>query len=284
MKSDIVIVTGYSGAGKTSVLKTLEDLDYFCVDNLPIALIPSFFDHLIKHQEQHPKVALGIDVRSGLGIEHMTSVLSTINSVGKVRIFFLTASSSELLKRFQETRRKHPLASGINLLDAIEHEKEILKPLMNVANLTVDTGNFTIHQLRHLVRTAFAQSSQPTMVVSLTSFGFKYGVPQECNYVYDVRSLSNPHFVPELKSLTGVDALVKDFLFTQPEVQEYWQKLIQFFYFSIKKSYDEGRYFIQVAIGCTGGKHRSVAFVEELAKRKTNQVIFLVNHRDIKKE
>lgn len=284
MNSDVVIVTGYSGAGKSSVLKTLEDLDYFCVDNLPIALLPAFFDHLIKHQNQHPKVALGIDVRSGLDSEHMTSVLSTIRAVKKLRIFFLTASSTELLKRFQETRRKHPLGSGVNLLDAIEHEKEILKPLMNVSDLTVDTGNFTIHQLRHLVRTAFAQTAQPMMVVSITSFGFKYGVPQECNYVYDVRSLTNPHFVEELKPLTGMDTAVKDFLFTKPEVQEYWQKLIQFFYFSIKKSYEEGRYFIQIAIGCTGGKHRSVAFVEELAKRNTNEVIFLVNHRDIKKE
>ncbi len=285
MISDIVIVTGYSGAGKTSVLKTLEDIDYFCVDNLPIALIPSFFEHAISAPHKHAKIALGIDVRSGSGIETLNNIFPELRKlVGSVRIFFLTATTQELLKRFQETRRKHPLASAMTLPDAIEQEKQLLKPLINIADLVVDTGNFTIHQLRHLVRTTFAPGEQPTMVVSLTSFGFKYGVPQECNYVYDIRSLPNPHFVESLRPLTGVDDGIKEFLFTQPEVQEYWQKFVSFFYFSLKKSYEEGRHFIQIAIGCTGGKHRSVAFVEELAKRKSDGVIFLVNHRDIKRD
>src|SRR5579863_6429565 len=169
MQSDIVIVTGYSGAGKTSVLKALEDINYFCVDNLPLPLIPSFFDYLLKNPQLHSKIGLGIDVRSGSGIEQLTDILKTYRTSFKnVRIFFLTASSSELLKRFQETRRKHPLAQEINLSDAIEHEKELLKPLANSADLIVDTGNFNTHQLRHLVKTTFAQHDQPMMIVSLT--------------------------------------------------------------------------------------------------------------------
>lgn len=283
MKSSFLIVTGYSGAGKSSVLKALEDIGYFCVDNLPIPLLPAFFEHIQKSSAGYAKVALGIDVRGGDMVEHINALLPSDEAI-TVSIFFLTASTGELLKRFQETRRRHPLCEGISLTEAIEKEKNLLKPLMNKADLVVDTGNFSITQLRTFVRTAFAQGGKLSMVVNLMSFGFKYGVPQECNYIYDVRSLPNPHFIPALKALTGQDEAIRKFLFEHPQVKEYWDRLTDFFYYSIKKSYEEGRSFIHVSIGCTGGKHRSVAFAEELAKKQLDGVTFLVHHRDISRE
>lgn len=281
MKSSLLIVTGYSGAGKTSVIKALEDVGFFCVDNLPIPLVSSFFSYIREHQESYKRLALGIDVRGG-NVDELVSVLPTLG-FDSISIIFVTAPSAELLKRFQETRRRHPLATGVSLSDAIEQERQLLKPLIERADHVIDTGSCTIHQLRTLVREAFCAQG-PVMVVNLMSFGFKYGVPQECNFVYDVRPLPNPHFIPALRAGTGRDAAVHEYLFAHEHVQDYWKRLSDFFYYTIEQAYTEGRFFIHVAVGCTGGRHRSVAFVEELAKRKIDKVLFLVHHRDIAKD
>ncbi len=284
MEQTTLIVTGYSGAGKTTVLKALEDLGFFCVDNLPLPLLPAFFEYVRNstHCSIHKRIALGIDVRAGTHIEELLELINQDEHL----ILFLTTATGELIKRFQETRRKHPLANGNStIIEAIDQEKLLLQPLLASAELVVDTGNFNMHQLRAFVHAAFSRDDTPqTMVVSLTSFGFKYGVPQECNYVYDVRSLPNPYFVPRLRHLTGKDPLIRSFLFAEPTVQEYWNRLHDFCTFAIKKSQEEGRFFMQIAIGCTGGKHRSVTLVEELAKQKLDAVTFLVAHRDIGRE
>lgn len=285
MEPLILILTGYSGAGKTAVLKALEDIGFFCIDNLPIPLLRAFFDYCAQHGKQHRYIALGLDVRSGHELEKLPELIPLYDGrIGTIKILFLTAHTPELLKRFQETRRKHPLADGMSLTDAIEYEKKILQPLMNMTEMIVDTGNFTVHQVRSFVRTTFGHTATPRLVVNLMSFGFKYGVPQECNFVYDVRALPNPHFVDHLRPLTGLDQQVRDYLFAYPQVQEYCRRLEDFFHYSVQQSFEEGRFFIHVAIGCTGGRHRSVAVVEELAKRTLKTVTFLVAHRDIYRE
>lgn len=281
----LVIVTGYSGAGKSTVLRALEDVGFFCIDNLPIALLDSFFQLISSSKINGQRIALGIDVRGGIVIKELIGELERLNtSRHALKIFFLTSSAHVLIKRFQETRRKHPLADTIDIADAINQEKELLQPLIAMADLVVDTDQLNIHQLRSFVRSSFAQGGQQRMIISLISFGFKYGVPLESNFVYDVRSLPNPYFVPELKMLDGTQAEIQNYLFDQPDVQDYWHKLLDFVTYSIRKSHEEGRFFMNIAIGCTGGKHRSVAFIQKLAQQSISHVQFLIEHRDINRD
>jgi RNase adapter protein RapZ len=281
----IVIITGYSGAGKSTVLRALEDLGFFCVDNLPIGLVIPFFQFTLQSHLYGQKLALGIDIRAGHAIDELASQLLGLHKEHSfaIKVIFLTASCQTLLKRFQETRRRHPLIDPLDLPDAIEQERRLLEPLKHIADIVVETDQFTIHDLRLLVRNFFADSKL-RMIVSLISFGFKYGVPQESNFVYDLRSLPNPYFVPGLKDYDGTHLLVRDYLFAQPHVQEYWQRLSEFCSYAIEKSYTEGRFFIHIALGCTGGRHRSVAFVQELVKLPIDYVQFLVKHRDITRD
>jgi UPF0042 nucleotide-binding protein len=282
----IVVVTGYSGAGKSSVLRALEDVGFFCVDNLPIAMLDSFFQLMTQSKINGQRLALGIDARCGATPELFMAEILRLKQQAPhaLKIFFLTSSNVVLIKRFQETRRKHPLAEDIDLLHAIEQEKQLLAPLMAISDLVLDTDQLNIHQLRSFVRNSFAPGGQQRMVASLMSFGFKYGVPLESNFIYDIRSLPNPYFIPELKELNGIDQPVIDYLFSQSSVNEYWERLFDFIQYSVEKSHAEGRFFINIAIGCTGGKHRSVAFVEKLAKQSIAHVQFIVEHRDITRD
>lgn len=279
--ASFLIVTGYSGAGKSTVLRALEDNGFFCIDNLPIALLDALYQLHIKTPGQ--RIALGLDVRSGTSAHHLKQVLQryTMMDQKHVAIFFLSSSMRILLRRFQETRRRHPLAEQMQLTDAIAYEKKLMKPLMNIADLILETDQLTMHQLRNFVRDSFVQGGKHTMLVSLVSFGFKYGVPVESNFVYDLRSLPNPYFISHLRLLKGTDQEVSDYLFAQPEVVEFWTKFSDFVYYSIDKTYQEGRSFMKIAIGCTGGRHRSVAFVQRMSQHALPNVKFLVEHRDI---
>ena len=282
--AQVYIITGLSGAGKSTVLRSLEDLGYFCVDNLPLALIPAFFYFIRQSLDQEQKVALGIDVRSGQALNELVEQIQQLKQqLASVTVVFLTANVSVLLKRFQETRRKHPLADGIDLTDAIEQERVLLQPLALQADISVDTDQLTIHQLREFIRSTVTGEQKVRMLVNLMSFGFKYGVPAETNFVFDIRSLPNPYFIPALTDLPGTDTAVQEYLFSMDVVQEYFHKLSDFLAYSLKKSYDEGRFFVHVAIGCTGGKHRSVAFVEKLAQMQLDAIQFIVKHRDVAK-
>jgi RNase adapter protein RapZ len=283
-QTPLFIITGYSGAGKSTVLRSLEDIGFFCVDNLPLALLPSFFQFAQQAHSNNQKIALGLDVRAG-DIDVLAEQLARFNQTYCLdKIIFLTASSPMLFKRFQETRRRHPLGESLDLVDAIEREKELLKPLEKIADITVDTDQFTIHELRTFARKYIGSDKKQPMIVSLVSFGFKYGVPIESNFVFDLRSLPNPYFIPELKLLDGSNKQVQDYLFSQREVQEYWKRFFDFFQYSLERSYQEGRFFMHVALGCTGGRHRSVAFVQELANHAIDHVEFLIKHRDIAKD
>lgn len=275
---EIFIVTGYSGAGKSTVLRALEDLDFYCVDNLPINFLNTFLSLLDTHEFNTSKIALGIDIRAGANINKFIKQQTKYIT----KIIFLTASKETLLKRFQETRRRHPL-NNLNLPDAIDKEIEYLGLLKNSSDLVIETDQFNIHQLRAFIYSYFAELKIP-MTVNLTSFGFKYGVPSESNFIYDLRSLPNPYFISNLRKYDGNNKIIHDYLFDQPDVREYFKYLKEFISYSIDKFYKEGRLFMYISLGCTGGRHRSVAFVQELAQLKLNNVHFLVKHRDIHKD
>lgn len=276
----IIVITGFSGAGKSSVLRALEDMGFLCIDNLPLQLLPAFFN-LVLTSEVTQRAALGIDVRGCSNMESLINELNKFNRASLLKILFLTSSMPVLLKRFQETRRKHPLADSLNITDAIEHERALLQPLVEIADLVLDTDQLTIHQLRNFIKHSFADSQTQTITVSLVSFGFKYGIPQESNFIYDIRSLPNPFFVEHLRSLNGTHDHIHDYLFGQQEVHDYWQKFLDFVTYSIQKAYEDGRFVLNISVGCTGGRHRSVAFVHKLAQIDIPHVHFLIKHRDI---
>lgn len=281
-KHQVLVVTGLSGAGKSSVMRSLEDLGFYCVDNLPIPLLSPFLDLMLKSHTNMLKLALGIDAR---GKKFLKDFMAEIEQLrGQVKVVFLRADDRTILKRFQETRRSHPLARGISLEDAIKKEQELLAPIEALADEIHDTGQSNIHELRHWVNKTFAGDTVREIMVNVVSFGFKYGVPPESNMVYDLRFLPNPYFVPELKVMDGRNEKVQNYLFSKNEVNGYWNRLEDFLKYLLEQYYEEGRFFANVAIGCTGGRHRSVAFVEKLCQQNWKNVRFLSNHRDIDRD
>jgi RNase adapter protein RapZ len=284
----ILIVTGLAGAGKASVMRALEDVGFYCVDNLPILLLSTFLNLIVHHQQGILKIAIGVDLRDKQFLNnffHELEKLKQHDPENPPRVIFVNASTQTLLKRFQETRRNHPLREpGMTLEQTISHERSMLEPVMASADMVLDTDVFNIHELRRWVEHSFAHERQRELIVNLMSFGFKYGVPSESNLVFDVRSLPNPYFVPELKALDGKNTAVTGYLFSSPVVLEYWEHLAKFLHYSLERFYHEGRFFVTVAVGCTGGKHRSVAFIEKIAKQEWPHMRCIITHRDIEKE
>jgi UPF0042 nucleotide-binding protein len=284
----ILIVTGMSGAGKSSVMCALEDLGFYCVDNFPVQLLAKFLDFLFQSQTNLLKVALSIDSR-GRGsiskgfLEELKKLKNSESYDSNLKIVFLNSSNQTLFRRYQETRRVHPLARNISIENAVEKEREVMIPLEEVADEIHYTDQSTIHQLRAWVRKTFSDGYVQEVVVNLISFGFKHGVPAESNVVYDLRFLPNPYFVPELRKLTGKTEAIKIFLFEKREVVDYWDRLTDFLFYMLGRYYDEGRFFANIAIGCTGGRHRSVAFVEKISEQKRPNVKFIPYHRDLEK-
>ncbi len=286
LEQQVVIVTGLSGSGKNVVMRALEDLGFYCVDNLPVPLVSPFLKFAFQSQGSLLKVALVIDVRGKRFLQNFIREIEQIRLEEKeyfFKIIFLDSSDETLIKRFQETRRAHPLAKGISVSDAIRMEKELLEPVKQQADIILNTDNFNIHELRKWVQESFSDSSSRKIFVNLISFGFKYGIPVESNMICDVRFLPNPYFIPALKSLDGRTKEIQEYLFKQQSVSSYWDKIKDFLTYSIKKYYDEGHSFVNVAIGCTGGRHRSVSLIERLSKETVDNTIFLVHHRDIDK-
>ncbi len=284
-----LIVTGLSGAGKTIFIRSLEDFGFYCVDNLPLPMLSTFFNLAYHGQHNLSKVALSVDARGKKFLTDFVSFLEKIRAQEKdrwdLKIIFLNASTPTLIRRFQETRRNHPLFStDKSLAAAISEEKLILEPIKAMADVVLDTDVFNVHDLREWVKCSLSSTFQQQIMVNLMSFGFKYGVPTESNLVYDLRFLPNPYFEPLLKQLDGRNEQIQKYLFEKQAVNEYWEMLRDFLHYSIQKFYDKGRFFINVGIGCTGGKHRSVAFVERLWSEKWENTRFLVQHRDLGKE
>lgn len=280
-----VIVTGMSGAGKSSVLKMLEDAGYFCVDNLPIQLVKKFVRLIM--QGNQAKVALGIDIRSGQALKEMETVLEDFNHSGiAYEILFLDCSLDVLVKRYKETRRNHPLSGMGRVEKGIALERERLDFLRKKADVIIDTSHLLIRELKTQINKIYQNDEKfSNFFVTILSFGFKYGIPGDSDLVFDVRFLPNPFYIPELKNLTGNDSVVKDYVMDTKIAKEFLDKLEDMLLFLIPNYIAEGKNQLVVSIGCTGGKHRSVTLVNKIAKRlKKTEYGLKLEHRDIEKD
>jgi RNase adapter protein RapZ len=261
-----VVITGLSGAGKSYAIKCFEDMGFFCVDNLPTTLIPTFADLVARADAKRGRVALGVDVREGEYLSHFLETLSELRKRGhNVEVLFLEAGEEALVRRYRETRRRHPLAPDGNVLDGIRAERKALSTVREVADRIVDTSSLTVHQLKDfLVEAYVTPKARPGLAVSLVSFGFKHGVPIDADLVFDVRFLPNPHFVEGLRPLDGRDERVREFVMKHEQSRELVRRIADFLGFVLPAYQREGKAYLTIAVGCTGGRHRSVALVEEL--------------------
>jgi RNase adapter protein RapZ len=282
-----VVITGLSGAGKSHTIKVFEDMGFFCVDNLPTTLIPTFADLIARSTHPLDRVALGVDVREGQYLTHLLDTLAELRGRGhRVQVLFLEASEEALVRRYRESRRRHPLAPDGNVVEGIRAERKALSTMREVADRIVDTSALTVHQLKDLLLETYVTPRQrPGLAVSLVSFGFKHGVPFDADLVFDVRFLPNPHFVEGLRLLDGRDQRVRSFILQHQESRELLRRLEDFLGFVLPAYQREGKAYLTVAIGCTGGRHRSVALVEEL-KTFTDRLGLdaTVVHRDMDRE
>jgi UPF0042 nucleotide-binding protein len=282
-----VVVTGMSGAGKSFAIKCLEDMGFFCVDNLPTTLMPTFADLVVRSQQRPQRVALGVDVRAGEYLPHLIDAIKALRARGhRVEVLFLEASDEALVRRYHETRRRHPLAGEGQVLDGILAERKALAHLREVADRIVDTSALTVHQFKDQLVTLYGSPRARTgLAPALVSFGFKHGIPIDADLVFDIRFLANPHFVSELRPLDGRDARVSEFIFKHEESREMLRRLEDLLDFLLPAYQREGKAYLTVAIGCTGGRHRSVSFVEAL-RRFLEERGFppSVVHRDMDRE
>jgi RNase adapter protein RapZ len=265
--SSFVIITGLSGSGKGTFLRALEDRGYFCVDNLPVGLVSKFYELTLKSEDETSKVAMVIDIREGESLRQLPSIYDELKDQPglEVSLWFLEASEAALVRRFSETRRPHPLNADRPISDSIAHERELLAPIRDMADHILDTSALTIHELRKHVHSLFGEQVARLLIL-LVSFGFKYGVPGSSDLVFDVRFLPNPHFVPHLKALTGQDPAVIEFLNSKPESGEFLRRLEAFLDFLIPQYEKEGKSYVTISIGCTGGRHRSVFITNAVGK------------------
>ena len=264
-----VIVTGISGAGKISALKIFEDSGFYCADNLPIELINSFADLVFAENSEKNKVAIGVDIRSGARLDKMNDVLKELKEKDQeYEILFLDCNNDTLVKRFKETRRSHPMGDQDSVYNEIEEEREKLAFLKEQADYIIDTSNLLIRDLRKEIENIFINDKEyNNLYVTILSFGFKYGVPADCDLVFDVRFLPNPYYEPKLKKKTGEDKDVQDFVLNSPVSEIFIDKLFDMVEFLIPNYIDEGKNQLVIGIGCTGGHHRSVTVANELYKK-----------------
>lgn len=264
-----VIVTGMSGGGKSTALKMLEDAGFYCVDNLPISLIEKFVELISMPNSEISKVVLGLDVRSDQSFEDATRILEQLKQKGyKFEILFMDADENVLIKRYKETRRVHPLAADGRVEDGVRAERRVLENIRRSADYVIDTTNLLTRELKEELDRIFVENGEyNSLMVTVMSFGFKYGIPADADLVFDVRFLPNPFYIDELKQKTGNDKEVQDFVMAHGESEAFMDKLIDMIQFLIPNYVKEGKYRLVIAIGCTGGKHRSVTLANELYKR-----------------
>lgn len=280
----LVFVTGLSGSGKSAAIHCFEDMGFFCSDNVPTVLIPGFLETLRSRSDSIPHVALVVDVRERDFFQHFIPTVEKLRAGHpKPEILFFESSEEVLLRRFSETKRPHPLALNARALDGIRAEREMLADVRNIADRIIDTSAFNHYQLRDHLQAMFKMGNR--LVVTVLSFGFKYGVPLDADLVFDVRFLRNPHYVPALRRKTGDDEAVDAYVFEDPEAQKFFKSLVTFVKPLIPRYTREGKAYLNIAIGCTGGKHRSVCVANRLAKAiESPKWAVNVSHRDAKKE
>jgi UPF0042 nucleotide-binding protein len=264
---ELVILTGMSGSGKESALKAFEDLGYYSVDNLPLELVPRFAD-LVSQSAEIERAALVVDVREGMRLERFPAILKQVRKVLPTRVVFLEASEDALVRRFSETRRPHPMGRTETVVHGIRAERKRLDPIRNVADIVLDTTKFNVHELRDHINAQFERGAgERGLTISLSSFGFKNGAPADADLVFDVRFLPNPHFVPEFRKLTGRHPQVAKYIRQFPQTLEFLDKVTEMLKFLLPHYIAEGKSYLTVAFGCTGGQHRSVFIAEEMKKR-----------------
>ena len=279
-----IVLTGLSGSGKSQAIRALEDLGYFCVDNLPTMLIPTLARLSLRAGGDIQKVAIVVDVREGGLLSSFPKIFRQLRKMPRLNpvLIFLEASHNALVRRFSETRRPHPLAPNRPVSEGIRDERSRLNAIRDMADEIVDTSDMTVHELRHFFMSLSRNRSQARLVITVLSFGYKHGVPVDADLVFDVRCLPNPHFVPALRRRTGRDRAVVRFMHKHGETNEFIERLTSFLKFSLPQYVKEGKAYLTIAIGCTGGRHRSVMIAEALKRSlaKVPGVRLRVKHRD----
>lgn len=280
-RRELVILTGLSGSGKLSALKAFEDMGFYAVDNLPIELLPSFAE-LVSQSVEITRAVLVVDAREGRGLERFPTIMKELRRKLSVKVVYLEASKAALLRRFSETRRPHPLGQGEMVSKAIQAEQRLFEPLRKMADVRIDTTNFNVHELRAYIQNEFRRDSAgKSLLISSISFGYKHGVPLEADLVFDVRFLPNPHFVPEFRKLTGRDKKVVAYLNQFPQTREFLDRITELLLFLLPHYIREGKSYLTLAFGCTGGQHRSVMIAEEMRRRLAEKGFQAkVAHRD----
>jgi UPF0042 nucleotide-binding protein len=281
-----IIISGLSGAGKSVAIKIFEDLGFFCVDNIPPQLIPKFLEMCLKSQGKLSKIAFVVDIRGEIFLQELDHTLTELESMDiQPEILFLEAKDEIIVRRFSETRRKHPLQSSHSILDNIQEERKKLKELKSRASIVIDTSNLTPKQLNQEIRRYFQKETTSSMEINLISFGYKYGIPIDVDLVLDSRFLPNPYYDDQLSELSGKDEKIKEYLRQFPVTQQSIQQFFSLIDYLIPFYIKEGKNYLSIAVGCTGGRHRSVFLVNELVyKLKSKGYSVFVKHRDIKKE
>jgi UPF0042 nucleotide-binding protein len=280
-RRELVIITGMSGSGKASVLKAFEDLGYYCVDNLPVGLIPRFAE-LVGPSAEIERTALVVDVREGRQLEELPAIIKSVKRLIPTRLVFLEAADSVLLRRYSETRRPHPLGRHSPVKASLTAERKRLRHIRAIADLVIDTSKFNVHELRAHINELFQKKEKGrNILVSCVSFGFRHGVPDDADLVFDVRFLPNPHFVPEFRPLTGRHPKVAKYIRSFPQTTEFIQRISDLLVYLLPHYIHEGKSYLTISFGCTGGQHRSVMIAEDVAKRlKKSGYRVKVAHRD----
>ena len=279
----LVILTGLSGSGKGSVLRTFEDLGFYCVDNMPVDLIPNFAE-LYAQSEEIERAALLVDAREGEQLTGLPLIYIRLRRDYPTTLIYIEAGEEALLRRFSETRRPHPLARGGSVREGIEREMKMMAPIRRLADLTIDTTKFNVHELRKFVTQRFEQRAQRPMLVSVASFGYRFGVPSDADLVFDVRFLPNPHFVPSLRPFSGKDPKVAKYVRSFPQTGQFLRRIRDLLKYLMPHYIHEGKSYLTIAFGCTAGRHRSVMMAEAIHKElKRMGYEAKVSHRDLEK-
>jgi UPF0042 nucleotide-binding protein len=280
----LVILTGLSGSGKSTILKTFEDLGFYCVDNLPVELIHTFGELHMDSSGEIQRAALLVDAREGEQIKRLPAMLRELKRGENATLVFIEATDEALLMRFSETRRPHPLGHGRPIREVLRHERELMAPIRKLADVVIDTTKFNVHELRQFITGRFKKSDHKPLLISLVTFGYRYGIPSDADLVFDVRFLPNPHFVPRLRRYSGKDPRVARYIRSFPQTGVFLRRIEALLTFLLPHYIREGKSYLTIAIGCTGGRHRSVTLAEAMRRALARRGYpAKVVHRDVNK-